>query len=166
MVNEHLDEFLKEGVLRYADAYETIRLFREHMQARLEQILREKSDWCGFLPSGPPVSGTSRNGPAGFHIVWAYLPGMFLTEETSVTIGVFWGAPNQPPAVLYTCFPTRSTLLKKGVPYQGKDPRIMLAAFDGATRLCIEATPGLDLNGDFSLLLDALQDAATKLRAV
>jgi hypothetical protein len=88
----------------------------------------------------------------------------FLAEETSITIGVFWGAPNQPPAVLYTCFPTRSTLLTKGTRYQGKDPRIKLVNFDGATRLCIEAAPPLDLNGDFNLLLDELQDTATKQR--
>lgn len=96
----------------------------------------------------------------GIFIVWAYLPGAVLAEETLVTIGVFRGAPNQPPAVLYACLMSQPTLLEKGAQYQGNEPRIKQAAIDGPTRLCIEANPGLDLNGDDNPLLDAIKGAA------
>lgn len=100
MSSSAMDEFVREGLRRYASACEAISVFEEEVHARLLRRIREKEDWANFSrPEGEDVGNRSKGTD--------WLAAILYSADGSsyVDLGLWWRTPVAKDGVVaYCCF--------------------------------------------------------------
>jgi len=149
-MDEKMESFLKEGILRYREAFNTIRTFEDNITKRLKDILKERTDWNDFLPDKASIRHTN----PGRYYTWknAVISGVKKSDNThrELQIGITWDEND--PYYFFANFsndPTKFAYSQSSDKIQAKNA--------WATLLCI--VPGndeFDLDRDYNLVLDEL----------
>lgn len=94
MPNEET-RFLDEGLRRYAEARQIIRGFEEILEARLEKIISEKSDWTAFVKDRgkKSVKVAHADGGTGDPTILAIIKGKTADgHKAQIHAGLIWRA--------------------------------------------------------------------------
>jgi len=159
-MNKTHEEFLKEGVGCYIDALATLERFQAEMPRRIEQVLRDRTDWKSFTPSQKRTAFDNDTGKGTGYGYWSYalLYGKFknIKQEVIIEIGVWWEPYKlNLPAIFYAGINTGPESVKKYTPHLSKS-RIKYFHCAGKTWLYVEPGAEIDFNQDFNELLDEL----------
>lgn len=159
-MSDKLAGFLREGLTRYPEAFNTVRLFEQTLKEQIVDLLESKDDWTTFaFPNGEKVIKTFANGRAGEGIwICALATGLLNgTEEARIETGLWWSPPKlKVPAIVYASFYEQPAKLCR---FKGTsaDPRIRFADLMRYTRLYVEPSPDFEVSADLDLVLAELQ---------
>jgi hypothetical protein len=162
MKSEEMNQFVLEGVSNYGKAYDAISLFREELKKRLEVILRSKKDWRRFQPRHDKKAVWSENRRnRGEYWICACVEGHCGTEKAHLYIGVWWNSTISADAVFYTHF--EGSEVVQHFPHSAQKEGILTVDLEAHTYLYLFPAKDADLDRDFNLLVDELQEAVTRM---
>jgi hypothetical protein len=163
-------EFFRTGLLRYADARDTVDYFESSVQKALLGAFNGKADWRHFVPdrdsSGNLVTGKGLGISDRFISVW--MAGTLLSRKADsgrrvwVGMSVYWRPPQRTSAsVVVSChawFEGNGLVPLLDVP--DRDRRVLIGTTDrrNERKLFIEPAEDFDPSDAFSLLLASLDN--------
>lgn len=154
MSDDAEEQFITEGIRRYAQALETIRAFETMLGDRLREVAKSYSSPLFAAAKSPMETGTS-DGAFG-HVVWATQEGTLKGRKGSVwlELGIWW---RDDEVALYCGLLDEHN---KAVPfdYTRNHPRIEFKKWSSKARLFMiaSADPGVGLDAEFKIVLDEL----------
>ncbi len=162
--------FVREGLLRYPDARETVDFFQTSILDALTAAFQSKPSWRNFQPrldSDGNLQSSKIIG-AGDRYIQLYIEGtvpgrMRPSGKAWLSLGLFWKPTRRPNTpVVAACHSST----EKGAPVPlldlpDRDKRIMLGPLykRSERRLFLEAGPDFEPAETFALLLEAGDDA-------
>jgi hypothetical protein len=154
MSDEAEEQFITEGIRRYAQALETIRAFETMLGDRLLEVAKGYSS-PRFVPSKSPMNKGTSDGAFG-HVVWASQEGTLKGRKENVwlELGIWWCDDE---VALYCGFADDDN---KAVPfeYTRNHPRIEFKKWSRKARLfmVVSSNPAVGLDAEFKIILDEL----------
>ena len=151
------EQFISEGIRRYAQALETIQAFDTMLGDRLREVAKAYSSAVFTASKAPMDTGTSEG--AFGHVVWATQEGTLKSRKGKVwlELGIWWRDDN----VAFYCGLIDED--NKAVPfeYDGNHPRIEFKKWSSKARLFMLSSPeaGVGLDAEFRVVLDELMRA-------
>lgn len=154
MSNEAEDQFVVEGIRRYAPALDTLQAFQTMLGDRLREVVKAYS--CEvFSPSKASVDTGISDGAFG-HLVWASQEGLLRSKKGDVwlELGLWW----RDDQVAYYCGFVDAA--NKGIDFQytRNHPRVEFKKWSRKARLFMlnSTAPEVSLDSEFKILLDEL----------
>ena len=104
---DEMNDFVREGLTRYADARDAVDEFEHQVQNRLAEAFEAKADWRNFKAErgprgrGKPISPGMGSGSTGRYI-WV---AQSAADEKNgwVDLGLWWRTPCYPDGVVLYC---------------------------------------------------------------
>lgn len=152
------EQFITEGIRRYAQALETIRAFETMLCDRLREVAKSYSSNQYAASKSPIETGTS-DGAFG-HCVWATQEGSLKGRKGSVwlELGIWW---RDDEVAYYGGFLDEDN---KAVSFEYKrdHPRIEFRKWSSKPRLFMVTSkdPAAGLDAEFKIILDELTASA------
>lgn len=148
------DQFIVEGIRRYAQALETIQTFETMLGDRLREVAKAYS--CKvFSPTTAPIATGTSEGAFG-HLVWASQEGAMQSKagEVWLELGVWW----RDDQVAYYCGFVDGANKALDFDYVRNHPRVEFRKWSRKARLFMLALsdPKVALDDEFRILLDEL----------
>jgi hypothetical protein len=148
------EQFITEGIRRYAQALETIRAFETMLGDRLREVAKAYSS-NAFTASKSPIDIGTSDGAFG-HVVWATQEGTLKGRKGSVwlELGIWW----RDDEVAYYCGFLDDDNKAVSFDYKRNHPRVEFKKWSSKARLFMlsskDPTAGLDT--EFKVVLDEL----------
>jgi hypothetical protein len=148
------EEFIVEGIRRYAQALDTIQAFATSLGDRLREVVKGYS--CAvFTPNSAPISSGTSDGAFG-HVVWATQEGSLRSRKGTVwlELGIWW----QGNEVAYYCGFLDEANKAVDFEYTRNHRRIEFRKWSRKARLFMLVEPGKEiaLDEEFKVILDEL----------
>ena len=146
-------QFVRTGLLRYADARETVRFFEETINKSVIDALQQRR-WRTFRPSTKDPGGLEIGKGKGDTFLQAWLQGSTKPNGKLriVVLGIYWEDPVIAAAGLWNEKWRKHPVKAPSAP----DERIKFNPSD--QRLSLEVGKEFEPSADFKRLLDALED--------
>lgn len=149
------EQFLRDGIFRYAEAHATVASYEEAAEAKVREVARDATSRLLKKGGSAKVEGSGFcNGDAGGRVAYAHFPGAFGSKDVTWEIGIWWAHPSDGNAVsVYAeCWRGPDQLTKEQWAVPPKNVPGTWEAYDGGINLQLQ--PGDDIAAAFKRLLD------------
>lgn len=146
------DEFMGEGIRRYADAAATIKYFREKMRDALDRTVKRQKNWGAFTPA---LDGLNRRVESLSDYVYVLVPGKMGKGQLdgAIEFGIWWNPPGiEPTVILYARIKAAGAWLSAN-DLRSTSQKIRPIEIDGSGYLFSSADADLKIETDFAALL-------------
>lgn len=165
-------EFFREGLLRYAEARETVTYFQTCVQEAIAAAFEAKSTWAHFIPTRTEPDQRLEVGKGmGVVFIQSYIAGTIpcraVNSKVWLSLGVYWNAPLKPSSVVAAshCWLDAGPWVPFRSVAAGREVSVAALYKKNERRLVVPAGEGFDPETSFGLLLDATDEALGPLEA-
>lgn len=153
------EQFLRDGIFRYAEAHATVASYEEAAEAKVREVARDATSRLLKKSGSAKVEGSGFcNGDAGGRVAYAHFPGVFGANDVTWEIGIWWAHPSDGNAVtVYAeCWKGPDHLTKEQWPVPLKNVPGTWEAYGGGISLQLQ--PSDEIDAAFKRLLDEVAD--------
>lgn len=146
------DEFMGEGIRRYADAAATIKYFREKMRDALDRTVKRQKNWGAFTPA---LDGLNRRVESLAAYIYVWVPGKMGKGQLDGTIelGIWWNPPGIEPTIILYARIKEAGAWKRANDLRSTNPQVSAIEIDGSGYLVSNADKDLKIEKDLASLL-------------